>query len=608
MFYVDAQVILPVQRMSNKKACLLCSQEFAPDQSVCPVDGTLLTPVAQDRYLGTKLLGRLEILEILGCGGMGTVYKAYDLMMNRIVAIKMLHQHLTNNPEAVKRFHLEAQAASRLSLPNILTVHDFGVSDEGQPYMVMDYLEGVSLSDVLEKEKRLTVERSLSIFIQGCAGLAHAHQKGVLHRDLKPSNIMLVNYSDDQEDFVKIVDFGIAKILNRAGDAGSVNLTRTGEVYGSPLYMSPEQCRGMELDARSDLYSFGCVMYKTLTGLPVFTGSELIELLFKQVSEMPAKFAKICPEANIPPALEEIVFKSLAKHPDDRYSSMTALKDVLEAYKRKLTGEETGAMTPKAVADVGALQELIQKSSSRKAPHLSNFTSRSTAESHTEAPPPESEPKPAAAETVEPGDHTIKTGAQPDLSAPKPVALVLGDPDPTSALPVETAKAVKKAADELMQSAKPPAQENAAAPVAAQAPAPVSPPSRPAAKAGTDWSLLMQGLLANKLVVASIGGLILVSAAVTIVALSSGNKEPGKTATSAPAQMQKPADKTAVQQPAKPAQPSTTKPTEPPPVTASAPSDGEENDTESKQKSSSHHAHRSHPHRPHRHAYSSYGL
>ncbi len=133
--------------------------------------------------------------------------------------------------------------------------------------------------------------RALNMFIQVCSGLGHAHRKGVLHRDLKPSNIMLVSYGEDQTDFVKIVDFGIAKLLNRE-EGVEANLTRAGEVYGSPLYMSPEQCRGQELDARSDLYSVGCVMYKVLAGVPAFNGGEIIELLFKQVSEAPPPFAQ----------------------------------------------------------------------------------------------------------------------------------------------------------------------------------------------------------------------------------------------------------------------------------------------------------------------------
>jgi len=341
---------------ANKKACITCSQEFTGDDAVCPKDGTILTPLMQDRYLGTVLAGRYEIIEVIGGGGMGLVYKARHNMMNRIVAIKMLHSHLTNSAEALKRFQLEAQAASCLSVPSILTIFDFGVSEEGQPYMVMDYLEGTSLADVLEAEGRLPILRSLGIFIQACAGLAHAHQKGVIHRDLKPSNIMLVNYADDQADFVKIVDFGIAKLLNRTGDDAAANLTRTGEVYGSPLYMSPEQCRGQELDARSDLYSFGCVMYKTVTGQPVFTGSEMIELLFKQVSEMPRHFADACPDEELPAEFEAIVFKSIAKTPNNRYESMAELKDVLEAYKRKLEGadgDQPGA--PNAVQGASAL-------------------------------------------------------------------------------------------------------------------------------------------------------------------------------------------------------------------------------------------------------------
>lgn len=511
--------------MDNKKACITCSREFPTDEAVCPDDGTILTPIVKDRYLGTILAGRYEIQQVIGGGGMGLVYKARHVMMNRIVAIKMLHHHLTNSPEALKRFQLEAQAASCLSLPNILTIYDFGVSDEGQPFMVMDYLEGTSLADVLDQEKRLSVQRSLNIFIQCCAGLAHAHQKGVLHRDLKPSNIMLVNYGEDQADFVKIVDFGIAKLLNRT-DGASANLTRTGEVYGSPLYMSPEQCRGQELDARSDLYSFGCVMYKTLTGLPIFNGSEVIELLFKQVSEMPEPFSKVAPDAYIPADLEAIVFKSLAKSADQRYNSMSELKDVLEAYKRKLEGDELpatasstnnapvqssirlsskfvghAAAPPLSKDDVAKLSEI--KMASAPSALSSSSDLRSVAKSTTELPLTASSagrgPAVPAAASASPPVPTreVAQAAPPTVRHQQPVAAPAGTP--AGAEMAEPFERNPKVAEPAVHSSR---------------------PIKPTGKTKPDWLLVIEGTFANRLVLASVAGLIMATATVAYMAVT----------------------------------------------------------------------------------------
>lgn len=317
---------------------MTCGREFDWETTVCPDDNTPLTALGEeDQLVGTTLADRYEILEVIGGGGMGLVYKARHKLMNRVVAIKMLHKHMISSKDTLKRFQLEAQAASCLSLPNILTVYDFGLTSEGQPYMVMDYLEGTSLADVLEAEHHVLPDRAVNIFIQACAGLAHAHQKGVLHRDIKPSNIMLVNFGD-QADFVKIVDFGIAKLLNQ----GVGELTKTGEVYGSPSYMSPEQCRGKETDARSDIYSMGCVMYRTLSGRPLFSGDDIIELLFKQVSEPPAPFD---PDLNIPSELEAVIFKALAKDAGDRYQTMGEFKEALEKYVDKRSGKSVPTPT-----------------------------------------------------------------------------------------------------------------------------------------------------------------------------------------------------------------------------------------------------------------------
>lgn len=319
-----------------RKACITCGKEFEGELTVCPDDGTVLTTLTSDTMTGQVLADKYEILGVLGSGAMGTVYKAKHLLMKRTVAIKMLNQNTVSNAYALKRFQKEAQAASQLNHPNILAVYDFGLTAQGLPYLAMDFLEGTNLEAVLEKEGSLKPERAIPIFIQACAALAHAHQKGVIHRDLKPSNLMLVDL-DGNKDFVKVVDFGIAKIMSQ-GDETTKQLTQTGDVFGSPLYMSPEQCRGQELDARTDIYSMGCVMYKALSGKAPLIGQDLMQCMYKQVNETPESFNNACPELGISEQLEAIVFKAMAKDVENRWQSMNDLKQALEQLSATATG------------------------------------------------------------------------------------------------------------------------------------------------------------------------------------------------------------------------------------------------------------------------------
>lgn len=314
----------------QQKACIICQKQFSGEVNVCPDDGIALTPLAipHDPMIGTLFCDRFQILEVLGGGGMGMVYRAKHLMMQRSVAIKILHTKMIGNPDALKRFKVEAKAASNFSHPNILNIFDFGISNEGQPYMVMDFLDGLNLSALLENEGRVSSGRAVNMFLQTCSALAHAHAKEIIHRDVKPSNIMLVEF-EGRKDFVKLVDFGIAKVLNPSIPEAE-NLTRTGEVFGSPLYMSPEQCKGQVLDVRADIYSFGAVMYRVVSGLPIFSTADALETMFKQVTEMPQPFAHACPDLVIPPKLEAIIFKCLEKDKVSRYQSMNELREELE--------------------------------------------------------------------------------------------------------------------------------------------------------------------------------------------------------------------------------------------------------------------------------------
>jgi serine/threonine protein kinase len=278
--------------------------------------------------IGQTLDNQYEILSVVGKGGMSFVYKANHLLLRKTVAIKTLLPHLTLQATSLQRFQQEAQAASNLKHPNIISIHNFGTTPDGEPYLVMDYVEGSSIADELEKYGFIHVDRAVEIFIQVADALAHAHQRGIIHRDLKPSNILLLE-KEGHKDFVNIVDFGIAKMLPQDG-VEAISLTQTGEVFGSPLYMSPEQCRGDKLDARSDIYSMGCLMYETLTGRAATAGDNTMEVLYNHIHEIPAPMK--APLTYIPSGLEKIVFKTLAKDPTQRYQTMDQLRDELKAF------------------------------------------------------------------------------------------------------------------------------------------------------------------------------------------------------------------------------------------------------------------------------------
>ena len=292
------------------------------------MDGTVLVPLKENNFIGSTLADRYLIQSLIGQGGMGLVFLAKHTMMERTVAIKMLHQELLNDPLSVKRFQQEAKAASCLNHPNIITLHDFGITPQGQPFLCMEYLQGTPLQDLLKRYGPMDPPRAVRIFGQVCDALHHAHNQGIVHRDLKPSNILLVTHEGDPE-FVKVVDFGLAKLMPWSGKE-SQHLTKTGEVFGSPIYMSPEQCMGKQLDPRSDIYSLGVTLFEALTGKPPFRGQNSIQTASKHMSELPPTFGAVRPDLTLPPGLEAVVFRSLEKDPAKRYTTMAEMKEAME--------------------------------------------------------------------------------------------------------------------------------------------------------------------------------------------------------------------------------------------------------------------------------------
>jgi tRNA A-37 threonylcarbamoyl transferase component Bud32/tetratricopeptide (TPR) repeat protein len=314
----------------NKMICPQCHTEWPGDFVTCAEDGQPLKSIQDDPLIGQTFADRYQIVSVLGLGGMSVVYKAKHKLMDRMVAIKLMHAGLVKEPMALQRFQQESKAAASISHQNVVTVYDFGITADGQAFFVMDCLEGPTLGDVIEKIGHLPVERAVNIFRQVCDGLECAHKKGVIHRDLKPANLVLLTQEDGSE-LVKIVDFGIAKFLPTSGKKGQ-SLTQVGEVFGSPLFMSPEQLQARAVDARSDIYALGCVMYETLTGVLAVLGDNVVETMNMHLSQKPKSFKEVAPSLKIPEEVEAIVFKCLEKSPSDRFQSAADVARALPDY------------------------------------------------------------------------------------------------------------------------------------------------------------------------------------------------------------------------------------------------------------------------------------
>ena len=267
----------------------------------------------------------------LAAGGMGAVFKAYDNHLARDVAIKVLHPGITS--DVVIRFQKEAKATAKLDHPNILKVLDFGQTADGDLYLVMDFIDGFSLDDYIREKERLSLEEAMPLFIQICRGLEHAHEKKILHRDMKPSNVML-SQNENGKLHVYVVDFGLAKL-----ETDDQKLTSTGLRIGSPLYMSPEQCACKPVDQSSDVYSLGCLMFKTLTGSPPFLGDSYLETIESHINEFAPKLSDKC-DVEFSRQVEEMLAKCLAKDPDLRYQSVAELHENLREIAQTVLSHE----------------------------------------------------------------------------------------------------------------------------------------------------------------------------------------------------------------------------------------------------------------------------
>jgi serine/threonine-protein kinase len=323
------------------KFCPTCGIRYAGDAIFCPGDGTPLfsTQVGgegTDVYLGREISGHIEIRELAGVGAMGRVYRAFQKGIERDVAVKILHRELSANPQLVARFHREAKVASRLSHPNVVQVHLAGQLPDGALYIVMEYLDGLSLqSALLASGGQMPLSRALHIALQICDAAGEAHSEGVVHRDLKPDNVMLIRRGDDV-DYVKVLDFGIARL--NWGDQSMA--TAAGLIFGTARYISPEGAQGEAVGPSGDVYAIATVLYQMLSGRTPFEGDQAVALLVQQIHDPPPPLQGSAAGKDVPEAIARVVMKNLAKRPADRASDAHALGRML------LDAAKTSGLSP----------------------------------------------------------------------------------------------------------------------------------------------------------------------------------------------------------------------------------------------------------------------
>src|SRR5256712_753414 len=304
-----------------------------------------------DPLLGRVLNDRYRILEVIGHGGMGRVYKALQAPLDRLVALKILGAGHDRDPNFYKRFFLEASVTAKLTHPNTITLYDYGRTDDGIFFIAMEFLNGRTLSQAMQADGPLAQERAIHIAQQICRSLREAHSLGIVHRDLKPANVMLLLERDDH-DFVKVLDFGLVKFFS--GETHEADITNAGTFMGSPHYIAPEQARSQGPDQRCDIYSLGVLLYHMLTGHVPFTGAAPVDIILKHLHDVPVAPRALRPDLMIAPGLEDLVLRCMAKDRDERFQSMDDLLAQLKAVRARLTGVSASGSAPPGADGVSA--------------------------------------------------------------------------------------------------------------------------------------------------------------------------------------------------------------------------------------------------------------